>query len=209
MNDHAEPAGTAVVAPDSQTVLVNGDVLLTEWAAAPPAEAARRGREAREAFGIAEAFKDAMARFPTGVAIVTTVDEHDVPHGLTVSSFCSVSLDPPLVLVCLARSARCFPVFARTGDFAVSVLRPSHAELALRFANTTAEKFGRGGFARTSRGGVVVADALATVECEVDRRHDAGDHVIVVGEVVGQPLADTGSPVVYFDRRFAAISPTP
>ncbi len=209
MNDQAEPAGNSATLPVNGDVLVNGSLLVTEWATAPPAEAARRDRETREALGMAEAFKDAMARFPTGVAIVTTVDEHDTPYGLTVSSFCSVSLDPPLVLVCLARSARCFPVFARTGDFAVSVLRPRHAELALRFADRTAEKFGRGGFARTSRGGVVVDDALATVECKVDRRHAAGDHVILVGEVVGQPLADTGSPAVYFDRRFAAISPAP
>jgi flavin reductase ActVB len=150
-----------------------------------------------------------MARFPTGVAIVTTLDEHGDPHGLTVSSFCSVSLDPPLVLVCLARSARCFPVFTRSGDFAVSILRPHHAQLALRFADTTAEKFareGQGGFARTSRGGVVVDDALATVECKVEGRHDAGDHVILVGQVVGRPSADDGIPAVYFDRRFAALS---
>ncbi|MEV4870956.1 flavin reductase family protein [Streptomyces syringium] len=150
-------------------------------------------------------FKEVMARFPTGVAIATTCDEDGDPHGLTVSSFCSVSLAPPLVLICVAKSARCFPVFARTGEFAVSILRERHVELALRFANSKARKFGDGGFVRTSRGGVVVDNALATVECKVDRQHDAGDHIILVGEVVDQLLSDAGGPAVYFNRKFAAL----
>ncbi|MGV4925077.1 flavin reductase family protein [Streptomyces sp. BHT-5-2] len=152
-------------------------------------------------------FKDAMARFPTGVAIATTCDEAGAPHGLTVGSLCSVSLDPPLVLICVARSARCFPVFERSGEFAVSVLRRQHAELARRFATRTAEKFAAGGFTRTARGGVVVDDALATLDCLVDGRHEAGDHLILVGKVVDHRLADDGAPAVYVDRKFTTISP--
>jgi flavin reductase ActVB len=155
---------------------------------------------------MADDFKDVMARFPTGVAIVTTCDEDGNPHGLTVSSFCSVSLDPPLVLICVAKSATCFPVFERTEDFAVSILRQRHVELALRFANSKVKKFGGGGFVTTPRGGMVVDNALATIDCRVHRRHDAGDHLILVGEVVDQVLADSGFPVVYFNRQFAAIS---
>ncbi|GAU65800.1 putative NADH-dependent flavin oxidoreductase [Streptomyces sp. NBRC 110611] len=151
-------------------------------------------------------FKDVMARFPTGVAIVTTCDEAGEPHGLTVSSFCSVSLDPPLVLICVAKSARCFPAFERGGEFAVSILRRHHTELARRFATSTAGKFAGGGFTRTQRGGVIVEDALAALECLVDARHDAGDHVILVGKVVDQTLADRGTPAVYVDRTFATIS---
>ncbi|GGL70658.1 actinorhodin polyketide dimerase [Streptomyces fumigatiscleroticus] len=146
-----------------------------------------------------------MARFPTGIAIATVRDERGRPHGLTVSSFCSVSLDPPLVLLCVARSARCFPVFARAGEFAVSLLRDSHTELARRFATSAAEKFGTG-LVRTPRGGVVVDDALAVAECLVEQRHDAGDHVIVVGRVVGTRIPEHGAPAVWFNRRFAALS---
>lgn len=153
-------------------------------------------------------FKDAMARFPTGVAIVTTCDAAGEPHGLTVSSLCSVSLDPPLVLICVAKSARCFPAFDRGGEFAVSMLRRHHAELARRFASSTAEKFAGGGFTRTPRGGVVVDDALATLDCLVDGRHDAGDHVILVGKVVDHRLAGRGTPAVYVDRKFTTISPS-
>jgi flavin reductase ActVB len=115
-----------------------------------------------------------------------------------------VSLDPPLVLVCVAKSARCFPVFLEANEFAVSVLCTHHADLARRFASSGADKFGGGGLVRTTRGGVVVGDALASVECTTSRLHDAGDHVIVVGEVVAHRAA-SGSPAVYFDRRFTEL----
>jgi flavin reductase ActVB len=157
---------------------------------------------------MADELKDVMARFPTGVAIVTTRDETGSPHGLTVSSFCSVSLDPPLVLVCVAKSANCFPVFVRARDFAVSILRERHVDLARRFAKRSADKFAGGGFVRTPRGSVIVDNALAAVECSVERQHDAGDHVILVGGVVDQLLADAGQPAVYFDRQFTAINST-
>ncbi|MFJ8933004.1 flavin reductase family protein [Streptomyces sp. NPDC102340] len=161
-----------------------------------------------ETVSMTDSFKEVMARFPTGVAIATVCDEHGLRHGMTVSSFCSVSLDPPLVLLCVAKSARSFPAFARAAEFAVSVLREHHTDLAKRFATSDAEKFGRGGLQRTSRGGVVVGDALAVVECLVDQLHDAGDHLIVVGRVVdARATAEPGAPAVYFNRRFAALSP--
>jgi flavin reductase ActVB len=147
-----------------------------------------------------------MSRLATGVAVVTTRDQYGNPHGLTVNSFCSVSLDPPLVLVCVARGARCFPVFNRTGEFAVSILSSGQEELARRFASSGADKFGGAGLVRTARGGVLVAGALATVECVTHARHDAGDHEILIGEVVAESLATRlGSPAVYFDRRFVSV----
>ncbi|MGH3801510.1 MAG: flavin reductase family protein [Pseudonocardiaceae bacterium] len=151
-------------------------------------------------------FRDAMARFPTGVAIVTTHDEGGRPYGFTASSFCSVSLDPPLVLVCLARSARSYPVFARNQSFAISVLQSTHVEFARRFASKIiSDRFAPGGFIYTLRGSIVLEEALAVVECSVDSRHEAGDHVIMVGEVDQVSLAEQGKPVVYFDRGFRTL----
>ncbi|MCG8916567.1 flavin reductase family protein [Actinokineospora sp. PR83] len=158
---------------------------------------------------MADDFKDVLARLPAGVAIVTTRDEHGTPHGMTVSSFCSVSLTPPLVLVCLARSSRCFPVFARAERFAVSILRAEQTDLARRFATRLADKFAAGGFAPADDRAPIVEDALGAVECRIHQRHDAGDHVIVVGEVVDQVLAAAGPPAIYFDRRFATLDPAP
>lgn len=150
-------------------------------------------------------FRDAMARFPTGVAIVTTHDEDGTPYGFTASSFCSVSLDPPLVLVCLARSARSYPVFSRNQSFAISILQSSHVEFAQRFSSKIPDRFAPGGFIHTPRGAIVLEEALAVVECSVDSRHVAGDHVIMVGEVDQVFLAEQGRPVVYFDRGFRTL----
>ncbi|GAA2879320.1 actinorhodin polyketide dimerase [Actinoplanes cyaneus] len=151
-------------------------------------------------------FRDAMARFPTGVTIVTTHDEDGVPYGFTASSFCSVSLDPPLVLVCLAKSANSYPVFARTGHFAVSILQAHHADVAHRFASKAADKFASGEFVRTDQDRTVLAGAAAAVECLVASRYDVGDHMIMVGRVDTVLLGDKGTPAIYFDRRFGTVA---
>lgn len=153
------------------------------------------------------AFREAMARFPTGVAIVTTHDADGAPVGFTASSFCSVSLDPPLVLVCLARSARSYPVFAGSRRFAISILQSTQVELAQRFSSKIPDRFAIGGFVHTRRGSIVLEEALAVVECSVDSRHEAGDHVIMVGGVDQVLLADQGKPAVYFDRGFRTLCP--
>lgn len=146
-------------------------------------------------------FRQALAYFPSGVTIVTALDTTGTPHGFTASAFCSVSLDPPLVCACLARSARCHPVFAACDEFAVSVLRPEHTELALRFARKGEDKFAHGRFRRTTRRAVVVADALAAVECVVHDRYEVGDHTMLIGEVQQVHLS-TGEPLVFFNRTF-------
>jgi len=155
----------------------------------------------------ATAFRDAMARFPSGVTIVTTHDESGRPYGFTASSFCSVSAEPPLVLVCLAKSAYSYPVFARIDRFAISILQTDHVHLARRFASKNVDKFACGGFVRTPRGATVLEEALAVVECSVHNRHEAGDHMILVGEVEQVLLADRRRPAVYFDRAFSTICP--
>ncbi|MFK4148034.1 flavin reductase family protein [Streptomyces sp. NPDC004065] len=149
--------------------------------------------------------RDAMARVPAGVALVTAHDSGGAPHGFTASSFVSVSMEPPLALVCLARTANSFPVFDSCREFAVSVLRDDHTELAMRFARKSADKFAGGKFVRTARGGTVLDGALAVVECTVHERYPAGDHIILLGEVQSVHVEDKGAPAVYVDRGFAAL----
>lgn len=96
-------------------------------------------------------FKQAMASFPSGVTIVTTVDGDGKWWGFTATSFCSVSMDPPLVLVCLARGAECHPVFEAAEHFVIHVIHSEHTDLALRFATRGADKFGDGSFAVNDR----------------------------------------------------------
>jgi len=141
-------------------------------------------------------FKRAAGSFPTGVAVVTTCDADGVGHGLTVSSFTSVSLDPPLVLVCVSRRATSLPVLLTAGRFGISVLARSQRALALRFARPAPDKFA-GLQWRVGLLGVPLLDgSVAHVECEVARTVDGGDHDIVLGHV-HRAQAFPGEPLVF------------
>ena len=151
-------------------------------------------------------FRQAMASFPTGVTIVTTVDAGGRWWGFTATSFCSLSLRPPLVLVCLATSARCHPIFSTADSWVVHIIPMHHEGLALRFACKEADKFGRGEFLANPRGHPVLAGACAVVECNTFARYDGGDHTILVGEVTESHVHDD-QPAVYFRRQFRTLSP--
>lgn len=154
----------------------------------------------------AAAFRAAMAGFPSGVTVVTALDRWGTPHGFTASSFCSVSLDPPLILVCLAADAYSYPVFASCEDFAVSILGEDQQDLAQRFATRGIDKFSAGGFGRTP-GGLPVADgALVGLDCAVHERHLVGDHLVLVGRV-GHAEVREGAPMVHFGSRFRGLAP--
>jgi flavin reductase ActVB len=150
-------------------------------------------------------FKAALAQFPSGVTIVTAVDGAGIPHGLTANAFCSVSLDPPLVCVCVAHTARCHSVFLERAEFAINFLRPEHADLAMTFAGKNEDKFAHAPFHRTDRQVIVLDDALAVLECVVHSRHEAGDHTILIGEVRRADVS-AGEPLVFFNRTFHRVA---
>jgi flavin reductase ActVB len=149
-------------------------------------------------------FRDAMASFPSGVTIVTTTDEEGRWTGFTATSFCSLSADPALVLVCLAKNATCHPAFLGTRSWVVQVLPGHHTDLALRFATRGADKFARGEFAAGPDGHPVLPDACAVLECDAYARYDGGDHTILVGRVTATRLGEH-APTVYFRRGFHAL----
>lgn len=151
-----------------------------------------------------ERFREAMAAYPSGVTIVTTTDADGRWWGFTATSFCSVSMDPPLVLVCLATSAECHPVFDTAERWLVHIIPPEHAELAVRFATRGADKFAGAEFVAADDGLPDLPDACVTLECAVDARHQAGDHTILVGRVRATRVGDV-RPVTYFRRQFHAI----
>lgn len=158
----------------------------------------------RAAADDSQVFRDAMASFPSGVTIVTTADDDGRWWGFTASSFCSVSMDPPLVLVCLATTAQCHPAFERAERFIVHVVPPAHADLAVRFATRGADKFGDAGFRADEAGLPVLDEASVTFDCAAHAVHPAGDHSILVGRVVRTRLGEE-HPAVYFRRRFHLI----
>jgi flavin reductase ActVB len=146
-------------------------------------------------------FRELRRRFPSGVTIVTTVDEQGRRRGFTASAFTFLSWEPPQVLVCLDRSADCHPSFSTAEGFAVNILRAEHEELARRFATKGIDKFAGGQFECGELRLPILRDALAALECRTTARLPSGDHTILVGEAVAIRL-QAGTPAVLYDRRF-------
>ena len=129
-------------------------------------------------------FRQLLGCFPTGVAIVTTSNADGTPAGLTCNSFSSVSLEPPLVLFSLRKASSLLPTFIEAGSFAINILSQSQDVLSGRFASSKiADKFESVAWRRGPLGTPLVDDCLASFECSVHARHEAGDHVIFIGEV--------------------------
>jgi flavin reductase ActVB len=150
-------------------------------------------------------FREAMATFPSGVTIVTTTDRDARPRGFTATAFCSVSADPPLVLVCLAKGAECHPTFLDADAWVVHVIHSDHRDLAVRFATRGADKFGDADFEVGVQGIPVLTDASVVLHCSTHARHDGGDHTILVGHV-DEVIIGTEQPAVYYRRDFHTLT---
>lgn len=149
-------------------------------------------------------FRAALTRFPSGVTVVTTRDQDGTPWGFTASSFCSLSAEPPQVLVCLANDADCYAAFRDGEAFAVNVLAADQEDVARLFATKGADKFGQGAFRQGTRGLPVLDGAVAVLECRVADRLPGGDHTILVGDVQ-EATAREGDPAIYCDRTFREL----
>jgi flavin reductase (DIM6/NTAB) family NADH-FMN oxidoreductase RutF len=152
-------------------------------------------------------FRSVLGRFASGVTVITVRDDQLFDHGMTVTAFCSVSLDPPLVLVCIGKSASLHGVLG-TGNtasrFAVNILESKQEELARRFAEEHPDRFEGVGFSRGMTGAPILDDCLDVIECEVQSRHSAGDHTIVIGTVIGSAMNE-GSPLLYYRGGYASL----
>jgi len=149
-------------------------------------------------------FRSACARFPTGITVVTVFDAGGAPHGMTANSFTSVSLDPPLVLVCIDLKAKLVARFHHGTVFGINVLGQHQQELSVRFARKGADRFAGVDWTRGESGAPLLPGALATLECVVTQVVDAGDHRIVIGAVRAATWRD-GRPLVYFNSGYAAL----
>lgn len=152
-------------------------------------------------------FRSVLGRFASGVTVVTVQDSQHDDHGMTVSAFCSLSLEPPLVLICVEKCASLHAVIAN-GDtasrFAVNILESKQEEVARRFADDHPNRFEGVGFTRGTTGAPIIDDCLAVIECEVQSRHPAGDHTIVIGAVIGSATSE-GSPLLYYRGGYATL----
>jgi flavin reductase (DIM6/NTAB) family NADH-FMN oxidoreductase RutF len=157
-------------------------------------------REAEERGVIGTDLRRVMGAFATGVAVVTT-ESDGRPQGMTVNSLTSVSLDPPLLLVCLTRGARTTEALLQRGLFAVNILSARQEEVSNRFARRGEDHFEGLPTVHNERGLPIIPKALATLECAVEEVHRGGDHEIVVGRVL-QCSRDDRSPLLFFGGRY-------
>lgn len=152
-------------------------------------------------------FRRLLGHWATGVSVVTAQPPAEAPCGLTVNAFCSLSLEPPLVLVCIEKGADSHDCIERAGKFCVNVLAAEQERLARRFAGVdSASKFDGIAFHRERTGAPVLAAALAWIECEVRARHDGGDHTIFIGEVIAGD-ARQGAPIIYYRGGYGRCTP--
>lgn len=152
----------------------------------------------------AEQFRHVLGHLPTGVTVVTARGP-EAPLGMAVNSFGSVSLDPPLVLFCPAKSSTTWPQIRHAGCFCVNVMAGHHEQAARRFARAGADRFA--GLAYVDRPtGPALCDAVAWIECALHDEHDAGDHTIVVASVLAIEAAAAGDPLVFFRGRYGTFA---
>lgn len=149
-------------------------------------------------------FRAALGRFASGVTVVTTRDANGVPHGITVSAFCSVSLNPPLILICVEKITGSHSVIRDSGVFVVNVLDRSQQALSEHFASTHPHKFECIDYHTGASGIPMLGDALVSLECRVQQTCDGGDHTIYIAEVESAEIKD-GSPLVYFHGNYRQI----
>ena len=152
-------------------------------------------------------FRDVLGTFATGVVIVTTRGPADEPVGLTVSSFNSVSLDPPLILWSLALKAPSLVAFRAHDHFAINILAASQLELCKTFGRSTADKFAGVSFLYGVTGAPLLDGAAAHLECRTYARYPGGDHEIYVGEVVAME-GFLHEPLLFHAGAFRKLQPT-
>lgn len=148
-------------------------------------------------------FKSAMSQFASGVTVVTT--EHEgKDYGMTVASFASLSLRPPLVVVCIEKSVKTHDAIAAAGRFGVSILAHAQTAISNRFASKIEDKFEGIDVVRGALDVPLIDGAICALECRVHQQLPGGDHTIFVGEVVDARTGD-GAPLVYFRSGYRAL----
>lgn len=151
--------------------------------------------------------REAFGTFATGITVVTGFDADD-PVGFTCQSFHSVSLEPPLVSIGIMKTSTSYPRMRARGRFAVNLLSARQQPLAAQFARRDVDKWAGVEWSPSALGNPVLADALATVDCQVWNEYDVGDHLLVIGQVVDihRPAQITEDPLVYYRSRYRLLA---
>lgn len=149
-------------------------------------------------------FRAVLGRFASGVTVVTTKAANGSDEGMTVSAFSSLSLAPPLVLICIEKTASVHDALTEAEGFVVNILSAGQEQIARRFAIVDIDRFQGVGFTRSGQGYAVLDDVLSVIECRRFALHDGGDHTIIVGEVNASRI-EAGAPLLYYRGGYAQL----
>ncbi|MGI9451703.1 MAG: flavin reductase family protein [Geminicoccaceae bacterium] len=153
-------------------------------------------------------FRKALSCFATGITILTTRDHRDRSRAMTVNTLTSVSLDPPLILYCLGKSAFHFNVFSKAEMFAVNVLRNDQQALSDRFAREQDDDLADLRTISLVTGSPILTDHLTVLDCTTHAKHEAGDHVVVLGRVRAIKHGPNADPLLYFKSQYRSFRPS-
>ncbi len=150
-------------------------------------------------------YRRVLGHLPTGVTVVTAFRGDGAPTGMAANSVTSVSLDPPMILVCPAKSSATWPEIRDARRFCVNFMASHHAELSVRFARKDVDRF-EGVDWHARPGGPALDDAIAWLQCEIYDEHDAGDHTVVIAVVNDIEASAEGAPLVFFKGQYGTFS---
>ncbi|MEY3989334.1 MAG: hypothetical protein RI985_415 [Chloroflexota bacterium] len=148
-------------------------------------------------------FRKVMGSFASGVTVVTTMHDN-IRYGMTVSSFCSVSLDPQLLLVCITKTLPTHQAIVQSGAFGVSILAANQAHISQQFASRVADKFAGVDVTMSPLGIPLIDHTCAAIECTVEHQHSGGDHTIFVGRIT-HALINDYEPLAYFRGAYRSL----
>jgi flavin reductase (DIM6/NTAB) family NADH-FMN oxidoreductase RutF len=149
-------------------------------------------------------FRSALSRFASGVTVVTTKDQEGKQFGITVSAFCSVSLDPPLVLICIEKIAGSHHAFEQSGRFTINILSANEASVSEHFASLIEDKFAGIEYAVDEHGIPILPGSIATLQCVLFKTLDGGDHSIFIGQVE-HVIVRGADPLIYFNGGYRSL----
>jgi flavin reductase (DIM6/NTAB) family NADH-FMN oxidoreductase RutF len=145
-----------------------------------------------------------LGRFASGVTVVTTRAPDGTDQGMTVSAFCSLSLEPAQILICVEKTASVYAAIVEAPGFVINILTAAQEQIARRFSTVDIDRFEGVGFTRSADGYPILDDVLSVIECRRAALHDGGDHTIIVGEVDASRVED-GVPLLYYRGGYAQL----
>jgi len=145
-----------------------------------------------------------MGHFATGVTVITTKDAQGIPYGLTANAFMSLSLNPPLALISIDKTAQCYNCFDASKVFTVNFLSDKQEDISRRFATKGVDKFAGVEWHEGSNGAAILAGVIGYVECRIMESYDGGDHTLIVGDIVNA-AASGDRPLLFFQGKYERL----